>query len=290
MKAIDFGAEESKTLKALVYGKPGSGKTNIGVSAPNPLILLNEQQALQNIKSAAKRLGRPVPATLAVESLDDYRAVVTAFKGDRNKPFQVLDGHGKVALEMATWPESVVMDSVSEAMELVSEEIRRQSPPKIGKDGLPVDSERYWNVLKDRGSKLIRAYRDLPVHVLFLALLSDKETGEGEEKSRWVGPLMPMKALPTVLMAAVNVVGITYRKRGDEVVEVGKKADGKPILDRPMVYGIATTGYDYMELKPYPPLRPYEVTDFSSWVRRVNDDDDGSTSPPPMGATAALTD
>jgi hypothetical protein len=179
---------------------------------------------------------------------------------------------------MDPWPESVVLDSITDIAEMISAEIREQSPPKTGKDGLPVDSERYWNVLSDRAAKLIRAFRNVPLHVLFLALLADKEIGEGDEKSRWVGPQMPMKSLPNVIMAAVNVVGVTYRTRS-------KTVDAKT-KQRPMVYGIATTGPDHMQIKPYPPLRDSEVTNFTSWVKRINGVDDGSAAPPPMDASA----
>jgi hypothetical protein len=194
----------------------------------------------------------------------------------------VKDDVGETVLEMASWPETVVLDSITDIAELVTVEIRKISPQKTGKDGLPVDSERYWNVLLDRTRKLVRAFRDVPAHVLFLALLADKETGEGEEKTRWVGPQMPMRSLPNVIMAAVNVVGVTYRRRATKIdPETGSL---------PMLYGIATIGPDYMNLKPYPPLRDSEVTDFSSWIARINGVDDGAEAPPPRDATAQVID
>lgn len=282
MKPVNFDDNTAVWLKALIYGEPGSGKTNFGVSAPNPLILLSERQAVANVRDAAKRMGRPRPHTLVMETLDDYRHVLKALHGDQSKPFVVLDNDGSKVLELESWPDTIVLDSITDIADMVSKEIREQSPQKTGKDGLPVDSERYWNVLSDRTAKLVRAFRDVPRHVLFLALLADKEIGEGDEKSRWVGPQMPMKALPNVLMAAVNVVGITYRRRS-------VTADPKT-KQRPMVYGIATTGPDHMKVKPYPPLRDSEVTDFSSWVKRINGIDDGSVAPIPMDMSGHAVD
>lgn len=285
MKAVNFEDKLAIWLKALIYGEPGSGKTNFGVSAKKPLILLSEQQAVANVRDAAKRMGRPCPPTLVMDRLDDYRHVLRALHGDPSKPFVVQDDQGAVILKLDEWPETVVLDSITDIAKMVGAEIREQSPPKTGKDGLPIDSERYWQVLADRTEKLIRAFRDVPRHVLFLALLADKEIGEGDEKSRWVGPQMPMKAMPNVLMAAVNVVGITYRTRSKEVVidPVTKKPS------RPMVYGIATTGPDHMKTKPYPPLRDAEVTDFTSWIDRINGIDDGKAAPPPMDSSAVVT-
>lgn len=268
MRVIDANEPADKRrLKALVYGKSGTGKTNFGVSAPNPLILLSEQQAVPHIRAAAKRLGKPMPPVIVMEELSDYRRVLLALKADRTKPFVVRDDDGDPAFEMPEFPETVVLDSVTDACELISQEIREQSPPKVGKDGLPVDSERYWNVLMDRAVKLIRAFRDVDANVLFLCLLDERVTGEGDDQVRWVGPQMPMRKLPGALQAAVNVVGVTYRKLGK---------------DKTSVFGISTFGPDYMELKPFPPLRPAEVTDFTSWCERINGIDDGSVAPEPM--------
>lgn len=278
MKAIDLSDEsDTKELKALVYGRPGTGKTSFGVSAPRPLILLNERQAVPHIRGAARRLGVPMPAVLYIESLEDYRNVLRGLHGDKGRPFVVMNQEGAVVLQLEQWPLSVVLDSATEMCDLVSKEIRELSPQKSGKDGLPIDSERYWNVFSDRTIKLIRAFRDVPLNILFLCLLADKEVGEGDEKSRWVGPRMAMRAFPDALAAAVNVVGVTYRRRLEAL-----DANG----DRKLEYGIATTGQAYMELKPYRPLRDHEVMNFASWCQRINGVDDGSQAPAPMDPTA----
>ena len=256
----------NRRLKALVYGKSGTGKTNFGVSAPKPLILLNERQAIPHIRAAARRLAIAMPSVLLCQTPDDYRNVLRACHGDRSLPFSVRDGE-KVVFELAEWPESLVLDSLTEACELIAAEIRRESPPKLGKDGLPVDSERYWNVFSDRAAKMIRSFRDVDLNILFLCLLDDRTIGEGDDAHRWVGPSLSMRKLPGIVQAAVNVVGVTYRKQ---------------LADKTLEYGISTFGPDYVELKPFPPLRPSEVTDFSSWCKRINGEDDGSVAPSPM--------
>ncbi len=271
-------------VKVLVYGKPGSGKTNFGASAPFPLILLSERQGLVHVRAAAKRLGRKLCGILFMETLDDYRNVLRALHGDKNKPFVVMNATNEVLFTSDVWPESVVLDSLTDACDRVIAEIREQSPQTTGKDGLPVDSERYWNVLQDRVTKLIRAFRDTPVHVVYLCQMADRDVGKDDNKVRVVGPQFPMHKLADVVAAAVNVVGVTYRKRGD------KGADG----DATYTYGIATVGPDYMLLKPYRPLRDFEVTDFASWVERIHGKDDGQAAPPPpedeAPSTAAVGD
>lgn len=276
MRVFDSNeSPEMRRLKALVYGKSGTGKSSFGVSAPNPLILLSEQQGIPHIRAAAIRLGRATPATvtawiskhvLVMECLDDYRMIIKALHGDRSKPFVVINDAGDTVFTSEQWPDSVVLDSVTDVCEMISLEIREQSPPKVGKDGLPVDSERYWNVLLDRAQKLIRAFRDVDANVLFLCLQDDRTTGEGDDAVRWVGPQLPMRKLPGALMAAVNVVGITYRQIKAKVAE----------------YGIRTIGPDYVDVKPFPPLLPLEVTDFTSWCLKINGEDDGQRAPVPV--------
>lgn len=273
MRLVKEDEIKNAKIKALVYGRPGTGKTNFGASGKRPLVLLSEGQAVANVRDAARRMKRPCPAILVMDTIDDYRHVLKALHGDRSKPFVVSGDNGAVLLQMDVWPDEVVIDSITDVMDKIVAEIREQSPPKEGKDGLPVDSERFWNVLGDRGAKFIRAFRDVDLHVVFLALYAEREVGEDDNKVTVVGPQMPMRKLDSALMAAVNVVGVTYRKRN---------TDAKTREEQPFVYGIATIGPDNMALKPYPPLRNFEVTDFSSWIARINGQPDASVPPPPM--------
>ena len=259
--------------KFLVYGKPGSGKSSFGASAPKPLILLSERQGKIHIQQAARRLGIPVPPILYCDCLQDYRDVNRAFWGDRAQPFRVFsvyeeDGERKQVLqfEQAEWPETVVIDTTTDVCRLISEEIRRQSPPKRGQDGLPVDSQRYWNVMGDRIEGFVHAWRDAPCHTVFLAQVDDREVGDEDQKVRQVGPDLKMRRLPAVLAASVNTIGYSYRR---EQRQVGKPAD--------LVYGIMMVGPEYMTLKPLRPLRDVENTDCSNWIARLK----GSLEPAP---------
>lgn len=260
MKRLDLDEAEVH-VKACVYGQPGTGKTTFGVSAPSPLILLSERQGLANVRAAAKRTKRPVPPTLYMEKLSDYRRVLRAIMAGAptREVLRVTDDKGAVEYE-GPFPETLVIDSITDACSLVREEIVAEAPPEKAKDGLEKWSERHWAALRDRSEKLIRAFRNAPCNVLFLALLDDRTTGEGEQQERSVGPLFPMRALPGFLSSCVSVVGITTREikstRGDDA-------------QREIVYGIRTTGPSYYMLKPFRPLKDEEVPDFASWVERI---------------------
>lgn len=266
MERIDDKPEE-RHLKALIYGNPGTGKTSFGVTGPEPLVLLSERQGMTHVRGAAARMGRPTPRTLYMQRAQDYRDVLRTLRQPAGKDFVVRDAEGKeVARFDGWWPRTVVLDSITDAHKLFADEVQQQSPPKVGKDGLPVLPERYWGVLIDRCEKVIRAFRDLPLHVVFLALLADdrKEDDEDEESAK-VGPMLATKGLRGAMAAAVNVVGVTYRRPKRSKEGGQEKHDGQVVYE----FGVLTYGAGYMLTKPLRPLRDREVPDFASWVARV---------------------
>lgn len=262
---LDGDAGATTYLKALVYGKPGTGKTTLGITAPKPLICLTERQAFTHVKHAIARSGNRPVGVLFIQEIGDLALVARALHqgtgnpAARAKDFVIRRNDGTELFRSAEWPETVVIDSVTDAMRLLEDDINRVSPPKIGKDNLPVQAERYWQVLKDRAMKMIRLFRDVDFHVLFLCLEDDKTNGEGDEAERRVGPSLPMRALPDALSAAVNMVGVTGRTI--------KRVEGQ--ADADIVWGVRTVGPGFYLLKPYRPLADVEVPDFSSWVTRV---------------------
>lgn len=263
MKRIDDKPEENY-LKFGVYGDPGTGKTTAGVSAPNPLILLSERQGLPHIKKAAARLERPVPPVLFMEDIEDYRNVLRALNGDKEKSFMVVDGNGEVQFRMDTWPETVVIDSLTDACRLVEEEVHLQAPLEKGKDGLPKISMRHWGTLKTRCENLIRAFRNVPLHVVFLCLEDNREIGEGSQKERQVGPQLATRSLAAMLGQSVNVIGRTLRAS-----KIRETEDGK--METVYRFGIQTTGPEYMLTKPYKPyLEDIEKPDLSAWIEKIH--------------------
>ena len=295
MQRLDTSSE-SPWVSAVVYGRSGAGKSSLGVTAPKPLILLSEAQGMLAIRQAAKRLGVPVPPVIFLETLEDCRNVLRALRGPKTEPFRVLEVVGydpetgqalrddtgavkrRVVFELpaAEWPETVVLDTTTDMMRLVEQEIREQSPPKQGRDGLPVDSERFWNVLGDRCKNVLYGFRDAPLHKLFLCQEDDRDIGEGDEKRRNLGPAMPMRKLPALLSGCGNLTAYAYRREVRENQNVR------------VVYGVMTTGPEYMMLKPCAPLRPAERADFSFWVKAIRGTLEGGMPAAPAPSAESL--
>lgn len=248
--------EKNLYVKACIYGPSGTGKTSMGVTAPKPLILLSEAQGHLHIKQAAKRLKIQKPDAIYMEGLDDYRCVLRALHADRSKPFVLKDVEGNVMHE-GDWPETIVIDSLTDAARLIVKEIRDISPPKPGKDGLPVDAQRFWNTLQDRMQNLILAFRNAPTHVLFLCLADDRMTGPDEAQTRSVTPDLPMRKLANFVAAACNVIGYSYRaeQRKGNQVRTG--------------FGVLLTGPESHLLKNCEPLRDKERANFTAFVEAI---------------------
>lgn len=221
-------------------------KSSMGATCPDPLILLSERHGATSVYQAAERLGVKRPDTLLMSSLEDYRSVIKAFRGDRSKPFQI-SAFGKIVLERS-WPQTLVVDSLTDACRLIQDEIMATS-----KDGESMSIPSY-GLLKTRAERMIVAFRDVPAHVLFLCLLQDK--GEGEE--RVVQPRLPGSSLPATACAAVNVVALAHRK-----VTPVKNSESK------VEYLAYTVAPSHVMTKPMRPLRDVEELNFTKWIETI---------------------
>lgn len=246
-------------LKVLVYGDNGTGKTQLGVTAPRPLILLNEPQGLESVRDAAVRLKREEPPAFIVTTAAQMRAAVALLR-ERAPADALVAKLGPLRAgkpwDASTYPRSIVVDSQTEAVKLIGEEIDEQSPPKLAKDNLPQKSDRYWNVLQDRADSWFRALRNLEYHVLHLALKDDREVGPEDNKKRVVRPMMPMHKLGAMLASTCNAVGGAGResKKGED--------------ERVVRYTVTFSAPDFVLSKKVPGLDDVEEPDFSTWVAK----------------------
>lgn len=167
-------------------------------------------------------------------------------------------------------PETIVIDSTSEALRLVVDGIEHEAKPKIGSDGLPVRSENAWGAIGDRGERLMRSLRDLTnrgFHVLLLAQLDDSEKGRGEDKRRVCAPVAPMQRLQRAFAYVSNAVGLTQRER--KLVPKRDKDGNELPPEEQISWTVRFTGPDWMMLKTIHGLRPVETQNVSAWLARI---------------------
>ena len=125
---------QNQGAKILVYGMAGAGKTTLAKTAPGKVLVISAEAGLLSIKDASN-----------VEAIEVKEAS------------EVMELHN--ALKSSTLQyDTVVLDSVSEISEiLLVWEKSRSKDPRMA----------YGNV-QESVTNLMRAFRDLNMHVLFL--------------------------------------------------------------------------------------------------------------------------
>lgn len=156
-------------VKALVYGPSGAGKTSFWGSAPKP-IFASAEGGLLSIASIK-------PAYVDIRSTKDLTELYEYLK-NKEHPY-----------------ETVIIDSITEINEIIKAGIEK----KNGR-GMQLQD---WGFLEKEISDILRKFRDLNMHVLFLALEKYEKDGDKIEK---IYPLLNGKA-QTGIAGFMDIVG-----------------------------------------------------------------------------------
>ena len=136
------GDIHAKGLKVLVYGQAGSGKTSLAKTLPKPVVL-SAEDGLLSLKD------------------DNIPFIEIKSIGDLHEAYSWLSESDEF--------ESVVLDSISEIAEVVLAHEK-----KVNKDGRAAYGE-----MDVQLSEIIRAFRDLNMHVLMTAKLEKQQDEMG---------------------------------------------------------------------------------------------------------------
>ena len=225
-------------LKLLLYGDSGTGKTWAASTAPNPCYLLTEPNGLPTIR-AANPDAVVVQADEMHGGMDTVRAFLKAAK----------DG----TLARDTGCKTVVLDSMNELQRMIRDEIMRQ------KQGTPQEGTftlQDWGTLTDKMRGLVRAFRDLPFHIVGITHAS-AESDEATN-TRYVQPSFQGKSLPNEVAGYFSLVGFVYRERTTD-------DDGKTQV----FHRVLLQGPPSVLTKGLPGLRPVEEPDLTAWLQRM---------------------
>ena len=148
---------DQQGAKLLIYGQAGAGKTFSTQSMPGNVLVISAEAGLLSIKDA------PNVSAIEVSSIDDLREVYEALNS------------GELSFD------SVCLDSVSEISEILL--VHEKTKNKDGRMA-------YQNV-SEAVTSLMRSFRDLDMHVLFLC----KEGKENNDGIFLFGPKMASKPL-----------------------------------------------------------------------------------------------
>ena len=163
------------TVKAVLYGPPGSGKTTASATFPD-VLMLSAESGLLSVRDKA----------LDVWTIDTWEDLEEAFA------FLKAGGHKY---------KSVAIDSLTECQKKLNEHIVRKFPGKR-RDYEDLMSQSDWGYAIDRMRRMCRAFRDLPMNVVFIAL----EQSEEAEEEKITKPALSGKTLADELMGWVDAV------------------------------------------------------------------------------------
>lgn len=170
--------EKNPKLNVLLYGAPGTGKTTIAGTFPNPIYL--------NIEAGVNTLTEKEIDFVTIESWEEVKEVYNGLK----------DGTLKY--------DSVIIDSVTELMKKRGEEI-------LGaRDQMSI---RDWGVLIKDIEGMMRRFRDLPQHVLFI--FAEEEGKDGDRIIK--RPSVSGRSLPTTACGMVDLVGYAKVVKGKTI-------------------------------------------------------------------------
>lgn len=125
----------SHKIKALVYGASGSGKTSFAGTAKNS-IFLSAEGGLLSIANLS-------PNYIEIKSKND---LIEAYMYLKTKPHNF---------------DTVIIDSITEINDIIKLEIEK-------KKGKPMEIKD-WSALQKEIKQQFRAFRDLPMHTIFIA-------------------------------------------------------------------------------------------------------------------------
>lgn len=225
-KAREAGEEHAKVF---LWGPNGSGKSTTCGTAPKPILYCyTERQGLLSFKRMA-----PDEDAVRIRGVQDMRDVLGHLKGE----------HGYA---------SVCLDSFTEMQQLIIDEVAARKDRDPNEPVKLTIEERLF--IHDRSKAMVRAFRDLPMHVVLTCLSETAVVGDGEDSRTVTKLMLSGQKLPAQLGAFFNLVGFTYR---------GATADSHT------AYRVLFEGRRDIDTKGMPGLRQREEPDIEYWVRRA---------------------
>ncbi len=210
---------ESKNL--LVHADPGAGKTVLGGTAPNALILATEKGTI-----SAKRQG----STVALVDVRDHRRMRAVIADLRR---------GRLLLPTGLPPEWIVVDTLNRAQENLADDIMRSAHADNSQRSADILDMLGHQIWQSHFKKMVNALNDLDQNVLYLAHSSRIEDEEGDPlilpDIKGKNGTQDATTMSRWVCATVDLVGY---------LQVSKKTDRRQLMVRREGPYVAKDRYD----------------------------------------------
>lgn len=197
-------SEHPPYLNMLIYGEPGAGKTVLAGSADavpemSPVLVVDAEGGAYSLRAFYPKVD-----VVRVTSIADLANLLESLKaGSEYK--------------------TVILDSLTEIQKMVMSVIMQQVVAEDSDRDPDIPSIREWGKNSEQVRKIVRRFRDLPMNVIFTALLdSDKDPKTNKIKHY---PSLPGK-LKREIPGFVDIVGFLYSR------EVQLDGDEEPVEHR----------------------------------------------------------
>lgn len=201
-------------IKAVVYAPSGAGKTTFGATCPKPIFASAEGGLLS--------IAHINPEYVEIKTIQDLRDLLLYLKKGEHSY------------------ETVVLDSITEISEIIKVGIEKKS----GKSMTLQD----FGTLSKTIREILRGFRDLPMHVLFIAL--EKQEKDGDVVVRYVPDLSGKSS--TEIAQFMDIVGYLTIDQATQERRIITNTNSKTLSkDRTRMIGNSTE------------------PDFSKWIEAV---------------------
>lgn len=210
-------ASDDRSLPSVcIYGGPGTGKTTLAASAIEvaemcPVLHLNIENGTQSITD--------VYPDLEIVDIDRFKQLQdvydTLYRG-QNFDAQTCAGYKTIIIDNLTESQKKGLEHIFQAEKLAAQGIN------FTEFAMASWQNGGWNTSSEQMRKMIRAFRELPCYVIFVAWETDVEKSESRHK--WT-PAFTAKLAGEMPGMVNDVYRLSIKNDGTRVLQTGLSAD-----------------------------------------------------------------
>lgn len=192
----DPKSSNESPAKAVIYGAPGSGKTGLAMTAPDPLLI--------DFESGGLRTARAVLSDLKTQGYEvSKNARIVSINAEASGGIQAREQLDKVLdyLRSKSHPfKTVIIDPIGEMQKMLMKEVLERYPLKRAMGNQPAMQD--WGKSLSEANNIIQSFRALDLHVIIVA---HAEMPDNENDD--IHPLATGKSFKPFLEGAMDLLG-----------------------------------------------------------------------------------